>query len=320
MDVLSDVITSMRSGRPHAARTDNHGSWGVRFPDSDGAGFHVVLSGVCWLLPANGAPIPLSPGDVVFLPHGRGHGLADAPDTPLDRFRPREEAPPSGAHLAAPDREPVPPGPRTRLLCGAYRLERGRSHPLLTDLPEVVHLPARLDRHPELRAAVDLLGRELETPRPGAGAVVTALLDMLLLYVLRAWYEEQADRTPSGWGAALHDPAVAEALRAIHQDPAHPWTVESLGRAAGLSRAAFARRFTALAGQPPLGYLTWWRMTLAARLLRDSELPLRAVAQRTGYVSEFAFAKAFKREYGMPPGGYRRGVTEPVALRAAAGE
>ncbi|MFC0601325.1 AraC family transcriptional regulator [Streptomyces palmae] len=319
MDVLSDVITSMRGGRPHASRTHHQGAWGTGFPESDGAGFHVVLSGACWLLPATGAPIPLSTGDVVFLPHGRGHGLADAPGTPLKPFRPQDPEPMSGVRFAVPEPEPAH-APSVRLLCGAYRLERSRSHPLLTDLPEVVHLPARLGRHPELRAAVDLLGRELEIPRPGAGAVLTALLDMLLLYVLRAWYEEQADRAPSGWAAALHDPAVADALRAIHQDPAHPWTVESLGRAGGLSRAAFARRFATLVGQPPLAYLTWWRMTLAARLLRDSELPLRTVAQRAGYVSEFAFAKAFKRQYGMPPGGYRRGGPVSLAPRAAVGE
>ncbi|GAA2348163.1 hypothetical protein GCM10010246_39280 [Streptomyces cuspidosporus] len=99
--------------------------------------------------------------------------------------------------------------------------------------------------------------------------------------------------------------------------PPTPGRWRRWGQAAGLSRAAFARRFTALAGRSPLAYLTWWRMTLAARLLRESELPLRAVAERSGYTSEFAFAKAFKREYGVAPGGYRRRGQESEAAPAA---
>ncbi|OMI36112.1 AraC family transcriptional regulator [Streptomyces sparsogenes DSM 40356] len=317
MDVLSDAITSMRTGRPHAGRTEKHGSWGVRFPDSDGAGFHVVLQGACWILPPDGEPLALGPGDVVFMPHGRGYGLADGPRTPLAEFSGSLPGPfardASVPGTAAPDAAV----PDTVLLCGAYLLDRLRPHPLLAELPQVLHIPARLGRHPELRSAVELLGGELERPRPGASAVLTSLLDMLLLYVLRAWYEEQSGRAGTGWAAALHDRPVSEALRAIHRDPAHPWTVETLGQAAGLSRAAFARRFTALAGRSPLAYLTWWRMTLAARLLRESELPLRAVAERSGYTSEFAFAKAFKREYGVAPGGYRRRGQESEAAPAA---
>jgi AraC-like DNA-binding protein len=132
-----------------------------------------------------------------------------------------------------------------------------------------------------------------------------ALLDTLLLYILRAFFEEVSCAATGGWAAALGDEAVTAALQEIHGDPAHPWTVEELGARAGLSRAAFARRFTTLVGQPPLGYLTWWRMTTAGRLLRESDAPLRTIAQQAGYLSEFAFAKAFKREYGLSPGRYR---------------
>jgi AraC-like DNA-binding protein len=92
----------------------------------------------------------------------------------------------------------------------------------------------------------------------------------------------------------------------VHADPARPWTVEELGTRAGLSRAAFARRFATLVGRPPLTYVTWWRMVTAGRLLREEDIPLRLVAQRTGYTSEFAFAKAFRREYGVAPGTYRK--------------
>ncbi|MEW9533039.1 helix-turn-helix transcriptional regulator [Microbispora sp. NPDC049125] len=166
---------------------------------------------------------------------------------------------------------------------------------------------------PAHRRAVDLLGGELDHPRLGADTIVPALLDMLLLYILRAWFDEQTEHgTTTGWAAALGDPAISAALHALHRDPALPWTVETLGSQAGLSRAAFSRRFTTLIGQPPLTYLTWWRMTAAARLLRETDAPLAEVATRIGYTSEFAFATAFKREYGIAPGKYRR-QSEPNA-------
>ncbi|GLY68849.1 AraC family transcriptional regulator [Amycolatopsis taiwanensis] len=299
VDVLSDAITAMRTGRPHAARVRRRMPFGRRFSAVDGAGFHVVLRGTCWLFPPDGEPVALAPGEVVFLPRGCAHGLADGPRTPL-----------AGAPTAPTEPEPADgeqPGD-TLMICGGYLLDRTRAHPLLDELPEVVHLPARAGRHPELRAALDLLDAELARVRPGADGMVPALLDVLLLHMLRAWFEERAADGAAGWAAALHDPAVAAALAAIHGEPDRPWTVAELGARAGLSRAAFARRFTALVGRPPLDYLTWWRLTLAARLLRESETPLGGVARQVGYTSEFAFAHAFKRRYGQPPGRFRRSV------------
>jgi transcriptional regulator GlxA family with amidase domain len=153
---------------------------------------------------------------------------------------------------------------------------------------------------------VDLLGAELVEPRAGATASVSALLELLLLYMLRAWFDDQSTRTPAGWPAALADRAVSAALHAMHAEPAAPWTVRELGARAGLSRTVFAQRFTALVGRPPLAYLTWWRMTMAAKLLRTTDTPLSAVARRCGYSSEFAFGKTFKREFGIAPGAFRR--------------
>ncbi|MGP3975174.1 AraC family transcriptional regulator [Streptomyces sp. 8N114] len=312
MDVLSDAIAVMRAGRPHSSRTVERAPWGVRFPASEGAGFHVVLQGSAWLLPPEDAgPVQLGPGDVVFLPHGNGHGLADHPRTPLENFR----LEPDGSWPVPHDPGPAR-GDETLLLCGAYQLDKARAHPLLTDLPPYLHIPVRVGAHDRLRSAVDLLGAELSDPQPGSDAVVPALLDTLLLYLLRTWWlagRTEAAQGPSGWAGALSDPGIAAALHALHDDPAKPWTVEGLGALAGLSRAAFARRFTTLVGRPPLAYLTWWRMTRAAQLLRTTDTPLRSVAERTGYTSEFAFAKAFKREYGVAPGHYRRAG---AALRA----
>ncbi len=311
MDVLSDVIAVMRTGEPRSARVEWNPPWGQRYAPVPGAGFQIILQGSCWLIPAASEPIALSVGDVVFLPHGGTHGLSDSLSTPLRHhvcdpgegawFEQRHAGPSAGQ--ARPDGTSA----TTVTLCGAYQLEPARAHPLLTELPEIVHLPARLGNRRELRAAVELLGSELEQRRPGADAIVPALLDTILIYILRAWSEEQtAHGAASGWAAALRDPAIAAALNSIHRDPAAPWTVERLGAQGGLSRAAFARRFTALVGQPPLTYLTWWRMTIAARILRDSDAPLSTVAHQVGYGSEFAFAAAFKRQYRTAPGKYRR--------------
>ncbi|MFE3324964.1 cupin domain-containing protein [Streptomyces sp. NPDC059176] len=306
VDVLTEALGSMRTGVPTSVRTEGRAPWGLRLPSVAGAGFHVVLHGTCWLIPLDDAPhlgrLALGPGDVVFLRDGRGHILADHPSTPAeeenpDRFRPDG---PIGTVTLGGD------GPRTSLLCGNYHLDQGRPHPLMHQLPEVIHLSTGHGRHPELSAAVGLLATELENPRIGSTGIVPALIDSLLLYILRAWLEAQPAATATGWAAALRDRAVAPALAAIHDDPAARWTVDALAARAGLSRAAFARRFTTLVGEPPMAYLTRWRMTTAAQLLRESEAPLTTVAARTGYGSEYALAKAFKREYGQAPGGYRR--------------
>jgi AraC-like DNA-binding protein len=312
MDVLADVLAAMRTGPTRSARTEVRAPWGLRFPQAGGATFHVVLAGECWLLPPDGGagdPVRLGPGDAVFLRRGSPMSLADAPGTALTDFTPGGWEP--GQVIGRVEIDG--PGPRALLLCGAYPLGKARPHPLLADLPEVLHLPPNPGRDDSLHAAFRLLGSELEERRPGRDAVVPALVDALLLYILRAWLADRSAAEargagPAGWATALTDPAVAPALEAIHAEPGRAWTVEALGERGGLSRSAFARRFTALVGTPPLAYLTWWRMTAAGRLLLADDAPLSAVAGRVGYVSEFAFSKAFKREYGVAPGRYRRAV------------
>jgi AraC-like DNA-binding protein len=308
VDVLSDAIIAMRTGRPHSTRHELYAPWGMHFTSGEGAGFHIVLRGSCWLIPPPPAPpVALSVGDVAFVRGESGHGLADSPSTPL------AEVPLNQGDVPYNEVRGEGAGPATVVLCGAYMLDQTRTHPLLSEVPQVVHLPAQVGSHSSLRAAVELLGSELDRPLPGIGAIVPALLDTLLLYILRAWFEQRSHHeNATGWVAALNDSAIVTALADIHQDPAHPWTVEELGTRASLSRAAFARRFTALIGQPPLTYLTWWRMTLAAQLLRESDEPLRVVARRAGYTSEVAFSAAFKREYGVTPGRYRRPADKQV--------
>ncbi|MEU1524677.1 AraC family transcriptional regulator [Nocardia rhamnosiphila] len=302
MDILSDAVSAIRTGSPGSGLFIRHAPWGRDYPVVPGAGFHVVLEGSCWLRARDGDAIALGVGDVVFMPRGAEHVLADDPATPVTEVaRPGEPREISG------------PGRRSVLLCGAYALDRRHPHPMLDGLPEFVHLPARLGRHPSLRSAVDLLAAELSGPRAGTDAVLPSLLDVLLLYILRAWFEEDGagSTTPTGWIAAFRDMPVARALRAIHAAPGRAWTVEQLAAEAGVSRATLARRFAATIGEAPLSYATRWRMILAAKRLRDSGDSIAVVAGRAGYGSEFAFAKAFKREFGMAPGRYRKDSANP---------
>ncbi|MCX4764427.1 AraC family transcriptional regulator [Streptomyces sp. NBC_01275] len=299
MDLVSDAISSVRTGLPHSNRLSVSGSWCTRLAAYEGAGFHVVLAGVCWLLPeGGGAWLRLGAGDVVLLPHGAEHVLADAPvdAATAARAAPFEDAErPAGPTDAVGDVE---------LLCGKYRLDRSRTHPLLAELPQVVHLPNRADRPAELRAAVDLLAGELDGRRPGSALALPSLLDLLLVYMVRAWLARAAT---GAWPAVLGDPVATAALRALHSDPAAPWTADRLAARAGVSRATLSRRFTALVGRPPMAYLTWWRLTLAAARLRDSDAPLATVAREAGYGSPYALSHAFSREFGTTPGRFRAG-------------
>lgn len=303
MDVLADILTAMRVGRPVAALTEVHAPWGLRFDQVLGAAFHVVLQGGGLLIPLDGtafAEVRLGPGDVVLLGGGAPHAIVSAPGVALTPFTPVRETPGgSFGRFALPGS-----GARSTILCGAYKLVRRRPHPLLRDLPEVVHLPAAPGRNPGLRAMVDLLGAELYEARPGATAVAPSLVDALLVYLLRAWMSG-SEGTATSWSAALTDPEMSRVLAAMHADPRRGWTVEQLAAVAGLSRAAFARRFASVVGEPPLAYLTRWRMTTAAQLLRTTDKTLAQVASAIGYGSPFAFAKAFQREYATTPGSYR---------------
>jgi AraC-like DNA-binding protein len=299
MDVVSDAIAVMRTGQPSATRAAAGRSWRLRFAPYRGAGFHVLLRGHCWLFPEEGDPIEMSVGDVVVLSRGSGHDLSDTAGgsardaVPFERWDGR-----------APDaRAPVV----SELLCGKYRLDSSRAHPLMAELPEVLHVPAGAGRHPQLQAVVGLLGHEMQHRDPGHDAALSGLLDLLLVYVLRGWL---TDRPDVAWSRALTDPVVAAALQALHEDPARPWSIATLGERVGLSRAPLTRRFTALVGRPPMAYLAWWRMTSAARLLRETDLPLASIAAQVGgYRSAYAFSHAFKRQFGCPPGQYRATAT-----------
>lgn len=304
MDVVSDAISAVHLGHPWSHRLRTSGSWCARLDPYDGAGFHVVLKGNCWLLTDGGSLVPLGVGDAVLLPHGTGHVIASSP---LDATAAAQEAVPFDELLV--ETGPRAPSDRdgTEMLCGRYWLDCSRMHPLMAELPEVVHLPSRVGSHLELRAAIDLLAGELDEVRPGSCVALPNLLDLLLVYMIRSWMTEA---TGGVWPGALGDPVTAAALRALHSDPAAQWSNDCLAAVAGVSRPTLARRFTTLVGRPPMAYLTWWRVILAAGLLRDTPDTLATIAGRVGYGSPYALSHAFAREFGTTPGRYRAEATE----------
>ncbi|GAA3863049.1 AraC family transcriptional regulator [Streptomyces sedi] len=321
MDVVSDAISAVRLGHPTSHRVWPAGRWHARRERYEGAGFYVVMAGGCRLLPdGGGPPVMLGAGDAVLLPHGAGHVLADAASSPEWGTATRRAVPFARWAAANGTRAAAPEGPDTagaagaaEILCGTYRLDCSRLHPLLAELPEVVHLPSRVGAHPELRAAIELLAGELDQTRPGSCVALPSLLDLLLVYLVRSW---MAEATSGAWPRALGDPVTAAALRALHDDPAAPWTAERLAAEAGVSRPTLARRFGALVGRPPMAYLTWWRLILAAAQLRESGATLATIAARVGYGSPYALSHAFAREFGITPGRYRLRIAARTVVTA----
>lgn len=301
-DIVADVVATTRRGSLMYSRNRFHAPWGASFPAGQAASLHVVAAGACWLTVDGHDPVQLTRGDVVLIPSGAAHRLTDAQDRPARPMteiagRPLEDGPPECVVVDGD-------GPCTVWLCGGYRLAPDLQHPLTRILPPVVVVTAAQSRGTGLGAAVDLLAAEVERTDPGAPAVMGSLVDLLFVYLLRAWFAEHNQET--GWGRALFDPAVGAALALVHDNPADPWTLDTLARAVGMPRATFSRRFAALTRQSPMAYVTAWRMALAARMLREEPATLRQVAQRVGYESEFAFARAFKRTTGQAPGQYRQ--------------
>lgn len=289
MDELSAVIGSLRVGRAEACSIKESGSWGWRYPPAAVSGFHMVLRGSAWLVTADSPPLALTPGDVVLTPFGAEHGLSHAPST-LKDLRP----------AVMRDRSDLDPLD-VEFLCGAYWLDHGHVHRYLRSFPDVITVSPDYDRSPHLRLLTDLLGADVSDTGPGTGATRSALLDLMLTHVLRQWLEQN----PAADRPGITDAAITAALREIHTSPHRRWTVQQLGEAAGMSRTAFAKRFTELVGQPPMAYLTGWRLSYGARLLRETDAPLATIAREVGYSTEFAFGASFRREYGISPGRFR---------------
>jgi AraC-like DNA-binding protein len=197
-------------------------------------------------------------------------------------------------------------GAVTTFVCAAVDYDLDVADPLMGLLPPVIHVPADPVTGRDVAAIVELLAMEVGAHRPGSRAAAARLIDTLLIAVIRHWVDRRPDGEVPSWLRALRDPALAQVLAVLHERPGEPWTVDSLAREVHVSRATLARRFAEIVGEPPLTYLTRWRMHLAAQRLKYSTDTIGAIAREVGYTSEYAFNRAFARHRGQPPGRYRR--------------
>lgn len=301
MDVLSDVLSTVRLESGVFFRSELRPPWGIRAGPRDDIAFHVVARGRAWL-DVEGVPgaVAVEAGDVVLLAPGRAHAVRDHPDSPA-----REVAELVAERAFCRPTDGDGDG-ATELVCGWFRFADERPEILLAALPPVLHArELATDAGPWLAQTVRLLCHESRAERPGTATVVSRLCDALFVYVLRSHLAALPPDRPS-WLRGLVDPAIGRALELLHDGPAAPWSVAKLAAEVGMSRSAFAARFTGVVGVTPMRYLADWRLRRASVLLRTEPLSIDAIAARTGYGSAAAFSKAFARATGTAPGAYRR--------------
>jgi AraC-like DNA-binding protein len=277
--------------------------------------FHVVTTGGALLEVDRDHARWLHPGDVALVPRASGHVLRSEPGVPAPGILELELEHPS-------DRYEIlrhgGGGTPTTLICGAVRFDHPVARNLVAILPPLLYIQASDEpRASWMQGVFGLMAAEARAFRPGGEAVITRLADVLVIQAIRAWIET-APAARTGWLGALQDPQVGRALALIHRDPARAWTLASLARELAMSRSAFAARFTQLVDEPAMQYLTRWRMQLAQHALQTEGATVAELAGRLGYQSEAAFARAFKRVTGIPPGTARRGG-EPLAVAPLGG-
>jgi AraC-like DNA-binding protein len=314
MDALSDVLRAVRltgavffdvrASEPWVAESPPGSAIvGSIFPSSDHLmHYHVVARGHVWACLDGERPLRLSPGDAVVFPHGDAHamssapGMREPPDLALFR-RPADGQLPFAVSLKGSPADPA------HIVCGFLGCDAGPFNPLLSALPRVIRVSDSAG------GAIGTFARfaaaESGQPRLGGDCVLGRLSEMMFVDVVRR-YLETLPTGRMGWLAGLREPFVGRALTALHRDPARAWTLEQLAHEVGLSRSALAERFAQYVGQPPVQYLTNWRMQLAASHLLTGTSGVAEIAARVGYESEAAFSRAFKKTVGMPPSQWRK--------------
>jgi AraC-like DNA-binding protein len=297
-DPLSDALAVADARGVFSGGFTAGGPWAIRLRGRDKLKVNVLARGRCLLVAEGGAePVALSEGDVVVSDGRRSYVLCSEPG--LEPVEPADVAVDPRTRMGT-----LGGGEEVVCVSGHIDLSRDSGDLLRRALPELIHVRSAAAEAPVLRWLTDQLLREMAGGRAGSGFSSDHLAQLMFLQVLRACLSE-ASGLPAGWLRALADEGLAPALRAMHADPAHPWQLEELARAAAMSRTTFAVRFREAAGVPPLTYLQNWRMSLAARALREDSTPVATLARSVGYSSESAFSNAFKRTVGVAPRRYR---------------
>ncbi|WP_028921461.1 AraC family transcriptional regulator [Pseudonocardia acaciae] len=301
MDVLADLLDGVRARGAVFGQAIMNPPWSVRFASGASLSLATMLRGHAWVVPAGGDPVPIRAGDIAIV--SGPYTLADDPATP-PRYVVTDTDYCPGTEEAWFNLGGRTCGVGTNgsavLLSGAYEGRGEISERLLGALPEVLVIPDQECHWPILEWVASELGED----RPGQRVVLDRILDLTLINALRAWFDRPGTPVPA-WYTAMDDPVVGHALRLLHDDPAHPWTVATLAAKSGVSRAGLARRFTARVGQPPMAYLTAWRIAMAADLLRDTDATVGSIARKVGYANTFALSVAFKRLRGITPTEHR---------------
>jgi AraC-like DNA-binding protein len=313
MDAVTGLLDGPRARSAFLLRSTMDPPWSLRIQDEAPLTLVAIVRGSAWIVPDGGDAVRLARGDVAIVRGPDPYTVADDPATPPQAVIQPDQ------RCTTPDGQDVEMqflGVRTWgnsedgetvMLTGTYNLDGEVSRRLLRALPSLLVL-----REDEWDCPViPLLADEIVKDEPGQEAVLDRLLDLLLIAVLRAWFARPEAEAP-GWYRASGDPVVGHALRLLHHDPARPWTVAELARETGVSRAALARRFQALVGEPPMTFLTGWRIALAADLLREPGATVGSVAGQVGYGTPFALSAAFKRVRGVSPRGFLGSVRPAV--------
>jgi AraC-like DNA-binding protein len=310
-DPLGEALHFLRMSGTLYCRSEFTAPWGLDLPPlPNSVMFHIVTRGACWIEIEGVPPSNLTVGAFALVPHGRGHRLVSEPgaravglfDVPTAHISERYDVLTQGGG-----------GAPTTLICGAVQFDHPAAADLVRMLPPLIAIDSW--RSPELewmRTTLGLMASEASQLRAGGETVITRLADIMVIQAIRVWLAERADSAP-GWLAALRDPQIGQAIRQVHRSPQDRWTVDAMARAAGMSRSAFAARFSLLVGEPAMRYVARWRMYVAMAALRHERASVAAVAEQVGYESEAAFSRAFKRIIGRWPGEVRRELQPPRA-------
>jgi AraC-like DNA-binding protein len=323
MDALSEVLKVLRLQTGIFLQADFTAPWCIDSAPGDEdvrhilpaaehvAIYHLLVAGHCRAALADGSlPVDLAPGDLLLVPLGEAHRMGSdlqlAPVRAELLVRPGEVGEPARIDYGGG-------GERARFLCGYLACDRRLCRPLLWGLPRLCRIPVGDSSATRwLMSLFEMGAAESAAHRPGGESIVARLSELLFIDAVRR-YVDSLPPEQSGWFAGLRDPCVSRALAALHADPGRHWTADELAREAALSRSALNERFVRLIGEPPMQYLTSWRMALAGQQLRDGGEPVGRIAERLGYESEAAFNRAFKREFGQPPAAWRRAQRTAIA-------
>ena len=303
-DPLGDILSDVRFRSTIFCRSEMRAPWGFSVQGREVATFHFVECGACRLeVPEAAVKLQLDHGDFVILPHGHAHVVRDGPGsevTRLDNLVSDYFDAASGTLRFGGNGEP------TSLICGGFFFEDREALPFLAALPPVLHISGRGNRIGDwLKIAQELMSSDVASGRVGENTMLTRISDLIFIEAVRSHFID-AEGTARGWFAALTDRHVGRAISLMHRDLSHSWTVKSLAAAVGMSRTAFALRFSLLLGEAPIRYLASRRIARASALLDHSDLSIAKVAGEVGYESEVAFSKAFKRHVGLTPADYRQ--------------